>query len=156
MKRAPYRHLAHLQPVVDTPIVFLTTTAFRRRRILAQAAAHEILRGLWQRSAEQNGWWVGDYIIMPDHLHLFARGGREADPLRDWVRMWKSVSSREIARALGVAPPIWQEEYFDRFLRSSENYVEKWRYVEANAMNDQLVDRVEDWPFRGRIHALIY
>jgi putative transposase len=156
VKRAPYKHLAHVRPFADTPIVYLTAVTFQRRRILNQPAVHEILRGIWTRSAERNGWWVGDYILMPDHVHLFARGSRDADPLRDWVRMWKSVSAREIARVKNVTPPIWQEEYFDRFLRSAENYAEKWRYVETNALSDHLVAQTEDWPYRGRIHTLMY
>ncbi len=156
MKRAPYKHLAHLTAFEESPIVFLTATTYRRRKLLAQPAVHDMLRGIWERSADRNGWWVGDYIIMPDHVHLFARGGRESDALRVWVQMWKSVSSHGLARKLGVTPPIWQEEYFDRFLRSAENYAEKWHYVESNALKDHLVERVDDWPFRGRIHPLRY
>jgi hypothetical protein len=39
--------------------------------------------------------------------------------------MWKSVSSRELAAALDIAPPNWQPDYFDRYLRSRENYGQK-------------------------------
>ena len=46
--------------------------------------------------------------------------------------MWKSVSSRRIAATLAIEPPIWQSDYFDRYLRSSESYSDKWQYVEQN------------------------
>ena len=76
--------------------------------------------------------------------------------MADWVQMWKSVSSRRIAAALGIDPPIWQTDYFDRFLRSSESYSEKWQYVEQNAVRAGLVETMEAWPYRGTIHDLMF
>ena len=92
---------------------------------------------------------------MPDHVHFFARPEIEASPMAKWVQMWKGVSSRRIAKALGAQSPIWQAEYFDRYLRSSESYSQKWDYVEQNAVRDGLVRRAEDWPYRGVIHDLM-
>jgi len=70
--------------------------------------------------------------------------------------MCKSVSSRKIAKALQIATPIWQADYFDRYLRTSESYSEKWDYVDQNALRAGLVERVEDWPYRGAIHDLMF
>jgi putative transposase len=151
-----FRHLAHLPSFRDNPIVFFTACAYRRRKILASADCEEILREIWQRSAEQDGWWVGSYILMPDHVHFFARPATDARPKAEWVGMWKSVSSRRIAAALAVKQPIWQPDYFDRYLRSSESYSEKWQYVERNPVRAGLVTRVEDWPYRGTINDLMF
>lgn len=156
MKQRPYKHLAHVASFDATPLVFFTVVSFKRRAILATDAVHDILRGIWLQAGERNGWWVGDYIIMPDHLHFFARPCRTAERMRDWIKMWKSLSARRIAEYLGIEPPVWQEEYFDRYLRSSENYTDTWRYVEANALKAQLVARAEDWPYRGRINTLMF
>ena len=54
--------------------------------------------------------------------------------------MWKSVSSRRIAATLAIEPPIWQSDYFDRYLRSSESYSDKWQYVEQNPVRAGLVE----------------
>jgi hypothetical protein len=70
--------------------------------------------------------------------------------------MWKSVSSRQIAVALGIRSPVWQADYFDRYLRSGESYSEKWDDVELNAVRARLVERAEDWPYRGVIHDLMF
>jgi REP element-mobilizing transposase RayT len=114
-----------------------------------------ILREIWERSATHDEWWVGNYIVMPDHVHFFARPEIEACPIKKWVQMWKSVSFRKIVKALNISPPIWQAEYFDRYLRTTESYSQKWDYVEQNAVRAGLVERVEDWPFRGVIHDLM-
>jgi len=127
----------------------------RRKPILDNAEVHAVLREIWERSASRDGWWVGHYIVMPNHAHFFARPEIEARPMAKWIQMWKSVSSRSIVRALNTRPPIWQAEYFDRYLRSSESYSQKWDYVEQNAMRAGLVESVEDWPYRGVIHDLM-
>jgi REP element-mobilizing transposase RayT len=93
---------------------------------------------------------------MPDHIHFFARPAIDARPMAKWMQMWKGVSARRMAGALHVPPPIWQADYFDRYLRSGESYSEKWDYVEQNAVRGGLVKRVADWPYRGVIHDLMF
>lgn len=151
---ATFRHLAHVPSFRANPIVFFTTCTYKRRRILASHECQNILHEIWLRSADHDRWWVGNYILMPDHVHFFARPEIGARPTGDWVQIWKSVSSRCIAAALAIDPPIWQPQYFDRYLRSSESYSEKWNYVEQNAVHAGLVESVEAWPYRGTINDL--
>ena len=92
-----YRHLPRVSSFVPNPIVFFTTCTHKRRKLLACTQSHVILRGLWERSAERDGWWVGHYILMPDHVHFFARRADPARPMAKWMQMWKSVSSRQLA-----------------------------------------------------------
>jgi putative transposase len=68
--------------------------------------------------------------------------------------MWKSVSSRQITKVLNVRVPVWQEDYFDRYLRSAESYGQKWQYVRNNPVRAGLVRCPEDWPYQGRIWSL--
>src|SRR5215831_5818101 len=111
-----HRHLPHVSSFRDNPIVFFTTRTHKRRTLLACAQSHVILWGLWERSAERDGWWVGHYILMPDHVHFFARRAINAQPMAKWMQMWKSVSAGQLAAALDIAPPIRQPDYFDRYL----------------------------------------
>ena len=153
-KSSPYRHLAHLPSLLDQPIVFFTCATFDRRRILNHLAVRDILHGIWARSGERNGWFVGFYVLMPEHVHFFARQAVESDTMAKWVEMWKSVSARRIAAILEISPPIWQEEYFDRFLRSSDSYSDKWNYVRENPVRAGLAQKADDWPYQGRIWDL--
>jgi REP element-mobilizing transposase RayT len=76
-----HRHLAHASSLRDNPIVFVTTGTNQRKKLLANAQCHEILREIWEKSAVIDGWWVGHYILMPDHVHLFARPAIDARPM---------------------------------------------------------------------------
>ena len=148
------KRLAHLTSFAANPIVYITTCTQGRRTILDNSIVHEVLHGIWERSAEMNGWYVGDYIIMPDHIHLFVRSEVNAQKMSKWMKMWKSVSSRLLSRELNIKPPIWQSDYFDRYLRTDESYRDKWLYVEENPVRASLVYDHDNWKYKGRINIL--
>ncbi len=135
-------------------MVFLTAVSHHRLPVFASQSAFNCLTTIWQRSPEIDGWFVGDYLLMPDHVHLFARAAEDAKPLAKWIEAWKSLSSRRLKAAGVITPPLWQRDYCDRFLRSAENYSEKWDYVANNPVRAGLCARPEDWPWRGRLHDL--
>ena len=149
-------HLPHLPSFQQAPIVFLTACAADRHPLLANDTAHAILRDIWHRSAELNGWYVGRYVLMPDHVHLFARPAGDARPLPNWVRTWKSLSALRINRGLNRSGPAWQADYFDRYLRSRGDYDKKWQYVAANPVRMGLVVQADDWPYAGTLWDLQY
>jgi len=104
----------------------------------------------------QSRWLVGRALhIAARPCSLLRAAATDAQPIARWVQMWKGVSSRKIAAVLSIDPPIWQQDYFDRYLRSEDNYSEKWDYVERNAVRAGLVMNVEHWPHRGIIHDLM-
>jgi putative transposase len=148
------KHLPHLRPFAHQPIIFITTCTHRRRPLLADSQVHSALRAIWERSSGSYGWFVGRYVLMPDHVHLFAQGALDAKPLARWIQTWKSLSSRLIMRARETEPPVWQSDYFDRFLRSDDSYAKKWEYVLANPVRVGLVAHSSDWPFGGTVHEL--
>ena len=146
--------LPHLLPFDSNSIVFLTVCTRERRPVLADSRVHSILREIWTQSAQRNGWYVGHYVLMPDHAHLFACRRREARSLADWVRIWKSLSAAQVKRATPLEGGLWQTDYFDRFLRSLDDYQQKWEYVAMNPVRKRLVETPEAWPYRGTIHDL--
>lgn len=145
-----HRRLPHLRPFANQPIVFLTVVTLNRRRCLDNAPAFEVLAEIWRRSAKIDGWHVGDFLLMPDHVHLFVRATHNARPMAQWVGGWKSISTRR----LKLGSPLWHRDYFDRFLRSADDYSEKWEYVANNPVRQSLCARPSDWPWRERLHDL--
>jgi putative transposase len=83
---------------------------------------------------------------MPDHVHLFVRGGADF-VLSQWIRMLK----RSLSKSISVDLPHWQEGFFDHLLRHSESYSQKWEYVRQNPVRAGLVKEPDDWPNQGEI-----
>jgi REP element-mobilizing transposase RayT len=92
-----------------------------RWKLLAGETAHRILSDVWAKSADLDGWYVGRYVLMPDHVHFFSAPAPDAKPREVWHKMWKSVTARRLAGELKLAPPIWQHDTFDHILRSTDS-----------------------------------
>jgi putative transposase len=73
-------------------ILHITACTFRRRRILACDEIHNLIVSAWRNSPE---WTVGRYVVMPDHVHLFAAENEfQGYPLGQWIAKWKAHVSR--------------------------------------------------------------
>jgi REP element-mobilizing transposase RayT len=132
----------------EATIVFVTVCTKNRGRWLATHELHQLLRQVW---TEASAWRTGRYILLPDHLHLFASPGEpEGISLENWIKYWESQFRKKHKQ-----PQFkFQTDHWDTRLRSNESYEEKWEYVRNNAVRHGLVQRAEDWPFHGEIFEL--
>jgi putative transposase len=137
-----------------TPIYFVTACTAQRRPILASKTIHESFRVFAEAGADR-GAWVGDYVVMPDHLHLFVTVDDRRMLLELWMKSLKNSLSKTL-RGDCVTAPHWQKTFFDHLLRSEESYEEKWHYVRQNPARVGLVQSWNDWPYWGEIFRLEY
>ena len=136
----------------EDPIYFITTCTYRRRPILDRPEVHEAFIH-FRLQAIQQGVWVGRYVIMPDHIHLFAGFGPESKSLSVWMKSLKNTISKTLKTASSPGPH-WQKGFFDRVIRSGESYEQKWLYVRDYPVRAELVRSAEDWPYAGEIAEL--
>jgi putative transposase len=128
-------------------IVFLTVCTKNRAPWLATRENHHTLRQVWQ---ESDAWLVGRYVLMPDHLHLFAAPGRLEIAFDNWVRYWKS----RFTMLRLIPSQEWQTDHWDTRLRSGESYDAKWEYVRNNPVRAGLVKTADEWPYQGELNVL--
>src|SRR2546430_890694 len=83
----------------DSPVYFVTFCAANRQPVLANEIVHEAFDQYALRGAAAKRVAVGQYVIMPDHVHLFVCGGRDFD-LGLWVRGLKRVISAAVAASV--------------------------------------------------------
>jgi putative transposase len=121
------KHLRRLERVwIDWPVYFITTCTFNRRLILASEKVAKILTEEWCSAHDRHGWAIGRYVIMPDHVHFFCSAELAAKSLPVFMQAWKQWTSKRMARALNFSGTVWQAEFFDHVLRSTESYSQKW------------------------------
>jgi putative transposase len=101
------------------------------------------------------GAWLGAYVLMPDHLHLFVIVDDERLRLSEWVKSLKNALSKAF-RLQSLPAPHWQKGFFDHILRGEESYAEKWSYVRENPVRAGLVKEWGEWPFVGEMFDLEY
>ena len=86
-------------------------------------------------------------VVMPDHVHLILtpltdKERCEIFSLTEIMQAIKGASARAINQALSRNGAVWQEESFDRVLRSSEGLDSKAEYALQNPVRKELV---KDW-----------
>jgi hypothetical protein len=81
----------------------------------AQKVVIELLRDLWSDPA--NAWLIGDFLLMPDHLHFFVtpKQGCPWVDVERWTAFWKDRFSKRC----GNPAWRWQRGLFHHRLSAS-------------------------------------
>ena len=150
-------------------ILFVTVCTEGKMPILATPGMVAMIVSAW---ADADKWVVGQYVIMPDHIHFFCSPATcPPYDFHKWMAYWKrlttqaaatQVAAREDARPPGVVtarvdarpPKLWQSGCWDTQMRTGNQYKEKWEYVRNNPVRKGLVTNADDWPYQGRMNVL--
>ena len=131
------RHLPHW--VQSGCVCFLTYldechgACVLKRPDLAKIVAENL-----QHLDEQN-YWLTDFVVMPNHVHLLAAFRIEAEMLAR-VEAWKRYQARQINAALQQSGRFWQTDGFDHLVRSPEQFEYYRRYIADNPGKANLQD----------------
>jgi REP-associated tyrosine transposase len=130
----------------DPPLYFITICTIHRQKITDLGTAYWAFEAYVRRGRDEFGVAVGRFVMMPDHLHLFVRGGADFN-LAQWVNGLKRAIS--VALRATKKRPLWQPGFFDHVLRNDESYSQKWEYVRENPIRAELVVRADEWADQG-------
>lgn len=99
------------------------------------------------RACARDGFEIVAYCFMPDHVHFLVCGTRPDSDLVRWITIGKQLSAAAYRRTTGN--PLWQEGWFDRVVRDSDDVTAIIRYVIENPIRAGLAEDVRDYPFWG-------
>ncbi len=112
------------------------------------------------KTLEACHFWHGKKIrcyaacVMPDHVHLLIQplpvqetGKEGVYSLTEILHSIKSFSAHEVNKAMKRTGPVWQQESYDRMIRSESDLHEKWNYIWDNPRIIGLVGPMEEYPF---------
>ena len=87
-----------------------------------------------------------EWVIMPNHVHALVQRwlGWELEKV---LHSWKSWTSKQAGKILGIQGKFWQKETFDRFIRNEEHFRNAVEYIRQNPVKAHLVACAEDWPY---------
>src|SRR5476649_2096911 len=86
---------------IDAPLYFVTFNTLLKRPLLANDSVHAAFCSYAERGLEFN-IATGRYVLMPDHVHVFVRIGRDMT-LRRWESGLKQCLGKAISQ-LGYKP----------------------------------------------------
>jgi putative transposase len=96
-----------------------------RRPDLAKIVADSLLHFDGQR------YRMGDFIVMPNHVHLLAAFGSE-EAMTEQCDSWLHYTAFRINRRIGRKGKFWEQEPFDHLVRSVEQYEYLRKYIAEN------------------------
>ncbi len=82
---------------------------------------------------------MGDFVIMPNHVHLLCAFSNEAN-MRDQFDSWQKFTATKINRVLGRRGKFWQGDPFDHLVRNPRQYDYLRSYIEDNPKKACLKD----------------
>jgi putative transposase len=128
-------------------IYFATLCCFGKRPVFQGPMLCEWLLALLSSESSSNHFSVIAYCLMPDHLHLLAKGLHASSDFLHFLKTLKIKSSRTYARQNGEA--LWQRRFFDHVLRPSEAVEPFAWYIWLNPVRRELVATTETYAFSG-------
>jgi len=81
--------------------------------------------------------------IMPNHVHSLVEIWDR--PLWEILKGWKSYTSKAANKILSRTGTLWEEDYFDHYLRDDDHYRRVVHYIEYNPVKAGLVQVPEAW-----------
>ena len=70
-------------------------------------------------------------VVMDDHAHALVQP-HSGTTGRRLARAWKGLSALRLVKEQGRRPPIWQRDYFDRWMDSREQVTACEAYIRRN------------------------
>ena len=100
---------------------------------------------IWIGESELRFYQLHAWSIMPNHVHLLIT---PRVPLPVVTRWLKGSTARKANLILGrTGKAFWQDESFDRWVRSQTEFDKVVAYIENNPVKAGLVDSPELWPW---------
>jgi len=133
---------------------FLTFSCYQRRPYLRDKQCCDAVLAALEAARLRFSMRVYGYVVMPEHVHLLL-SEPERGTLADVMHFMKLSSAKRLRlmRAeRGEIGSLWQKRYYDRNLRSYDDFVEKLRYIHRNPVKRGLVAKPEDWTWSSFAH----
>jgi REP element-mobilizing transposase RayT len=104
----------------------------------------ECVTSLIERGArELRHYRLHAFVVMPNHIHLLITPLRLVGRLTNSL---KGTSARKCNRILGrTGNHFWQDESFDRWVRTTNEFERIRSYIEQNPVTARLVEKPENW-----------
>ena len=131
------------RPFLSDRYFFITVRLLPRRTKLTELD-FTLLARAFHRARAFNPFYLTALVFLPDHWHFFSAPQYPATISR-LIKSLKQSSMTGINRHRGAEGKLWQPRFFDRALRTVQEYNEKVEYIHVNPVRAGLVRQPYDW-----------
>ena len=131
---------------LETGVHFVTFATVRRRNILANPRACELLVYHLKEGERQGHYKLLAWVIMPDHVHLVLIPRGQYD-LSYAVKGIKGSFARKWNVEQGTQGSLWQASFYEHEVRNEADLLEKVEYIHGNPVLASLVRIPHEYPW---------
>jgi putative transposase len=134
--------------------IYAVTIGMKLRRCLSPNARTIVLNAL--RHFHNTRYELFAACVMPDHVHLLmqpwpkendAKGNVVFWSLSDLLHSIKSFSAHQMNKLEHKTGGVWEEERFNRYVRSDRDLQEKFHYILRNPWDAGVAGPNENYPW---------
>jgi len=109
-----------------------------------------IVAALRHGEQELRRYQLHAFVVMPNHVHLLVTPHVLAPK---WLGPLKGFTAHQANLLLGTHGPFWQEESFDRLVRSGAEFDRIQYYIEQNPVKAGLAATAEGFQWSSAYRA---
>ena len=138
--------MSRLRRLVVSDRFFFVTCRLLPRRGKLQGSEFERLARVLRERREEYHFLLTAWVFLPDHWHaiIFPPYPLTISRAMESIKLGSTHRINSGRRESGV---LWQPRFFDRAVRTVQEYYEKVEYIHLNPVRAGLVERPEDWPW---------
>jgi putative transposase len=124
--------------------IFFVTDNLRRQVQIFGTPEYCLMISVLEASRRRLGFLLYGYVLMPDHWNALIW---TADPLTisQVIHDVKKVAARRLHHQRGTRGPVWQHQFWDRFVRNEKEFRARLEYVHLNPVRKGSVSQPEQW-----------
>ena len=114
------------------------------------AVAYEVTETILAADEKRRLCRLHAFVVMPNHVHLLLTPLRPLCEVTKWIKGASARRANQLLQRTGM--PFWQDESFDHWVRSQEEFAKIERYIAENPVRGGLVDEPSLWPWSSTGH----
>jgi REP element-mobilizing transposase RayT len=123
---------------------FFVTVNLLRRVEAFRESAYRLLIEVLDGARRRLGFLLYGYVLMPDQWHALIWTGFPLT-ISQVIHDIKKVSARRLHERRGTQGPLWQHQFWDRFVRHAKEFRDRLMSMHLNPVRKGLAQRPADW-----------
>ncbi len=108
------------------------------------AVAQSVISTL-QKSHDQKLFYLHSFVVMANHVHVLLQPVIPVARITHTIKGGTARQANRILRRTGAR--FWQDESFDHWVRTPQQFHRIRTYIESNPVSAGLVQHPQDWPW---------
>jgi len=136
--------MSRIHRLRTTDRIFFVTVRLRRWVRAFGTSEYRTMIDVLEASRGRLGFLLCGYVLMPDHWHALIWTGYPLT-ISQLVHDVKKVAARRLHQQRGTKGPVWQHQFWDRFVRHEREFAARLDYMHLNPVRKGLVGQPGEW-----------